>query len=57
VLTPSTSSARPIDPKGRGTAVMQKTAVMKPTVAVDAPRRVEKLVIGGARGGDPRFKR
>ncbi len=44
------------DPKARGTVVMQKTAVMKPAVAVEPPRRVEKLVIG-AGGGDPRFKR
>jgi hypothetical protein len=35
---------------------MQKTAVMKPAVAAEGPRRVEKLVIG-AGGGDPRFKR
>jgi hypothetical protein len=42
------------DPKGRGTVVMQKTAVMKPALAAEGPRRVEKLVIGG---GDPRFKR
>lgn len=44
------------DPKGRGTAVMQKTALMKPAIAIEAPRRVEKLIIG-AGGGDPRFKR
>lgn len=44
------------DPKGRGTVLMQKTAVMKPAIAVEGPRRVEKLVIG-AGGGDPRFKR
>lgn len=53
--------AVPIDPKrasdakNRGTVMMQKTAVMKPAIAVEGPRRVEKLVIGG--GGDPRFKR
>ncbi|HEX3850937.1 MAG TPA: hypothetical protein VHW01_08220, partial [Polyangiaceae bacterium] len=44
------------DPKGRGTAVIQKTALMKPAIAVEGPRRVEKLVIGGG-GADPRFKR
>jgi hypothetical protein len=45
----------PNDAKGRGTLVMQKTAVIKPNAAIEGPRRVEKLVIGG--GGDPRFKR
>jgi hypothetical protein len=46
----------PNDGKGRGTLVMQKTAVMRPNAAIEAPRRVEKLVIGGG-GGDPRYKR
>ena len=36
------------DPKGRGTVVIQKTAVMKPAAA-PPPRQVEKLVIGGDR--------
>jgi len=47
----------PNDAKGRGTVVLQKTAVMKPSAAIEGPRRVEKLVIGGGGGGDPRFKR
>lgn len=48
VLRASADSAkRPgQDPKGRGTVVIQKTAIVKPTTAV-APRHVEKLVIGG----------
>ncbi len=41
------------DAKGRGTVVMQKIAVPSKPI-VEAPRRVEKLVIGG---GDPRYKR
>jgi hypothetical protein len=45
------------DPKGRGTIAIQKTAVIhKGTAVIESPRRVEKLVIGGA-GGDHRFKR
>lgn len=39
----------------RGTVMMQKTAIMNKTVAAEAPRRVEKLVIGGGQGD--RFKR
>jgi uncharacterized protein YhaN len=46
------SAKRPVSEKNRATVVMQKTAVMKPA-AVEPPRRVEKLVIGG----DQRFKR
>ncbi|HEY8942780.1 MAG TPA: hypothetical protein VIM73_00905 [Polyangiaceae bacterium] len=38
--------------KGRGTVVMQKTAVIKPA-PIEAPRKVEKLVIGA----DARYKR
>jgi len=44
---------RPGADKGRGTLVLQKTVPLKPAPA-EPPRRVEKLVIGGA---DPRFKR
>jgi hypothetical protein len=44
---------RPLTDKGRGTVVMQKTAVMRPAAAEPA-RRIEKLVIGVP---DPRFKR
>lgn len=47
---------RAAEQKGRGTVVMQqKTAVLKPAAPV-APKHVEKLVIGGAGGGD-RYKR
>jgi hypothetical protein len=42
------------DQKGRGTVVMQKTAVMTKPAVPEGPRRVEKLVIGA---GDPRYKR
>ena len=44
------------DAKGRGTLVMQKTAVISKATVV-APRHVEKLVLGGGSGGDHRFKR
>jgi hypothetical protein len=53
--TADSGKRTPNDGKGRGTVVIQKTAVMKPNAAMEAPRRVEKLVIGG--GGDPRYKR
>jgi len=39
--------------KGRGTVILQKTALLRPAV-VEPARRVEKLVIGG---GETRFKR
>ena len=47
-LRPSAdSSKRPgQDPKGRGTVLIQKTTISKPSTVV-APRHVEKLVIGG----------
>jgi hypothetical protein len=41
--------------KGRGTVVMQKTAVMLKPAAVEPSRRIEKVVIGG--GADSRFNR
>jgi hypothetical protein len=47
------NAKRPPADKGRSTVVMQKTVPLKPAPA-EPPRRVEKLVIGGA---DPRFKR
>ncbi|MET0793271.1 MAG: hypothetical protein ABW061_17250 [Polyangiaceae bacterium] len=52
--SPDSSVRRPANDPKRGTAIIQKTAIMQRPGTPSAPRQVEKLVLGGS--GD-RYKR